>query len=133
MGIQMLLGSNKKKYSERLLTYLDRFNKALLVNCDNVKSQQFQDIRRNLRGNTIILMGKNTLLKRCMRNYQERCRINARKWDCLSDLLRGNIGIIFTEADLIEIHATILKFKIAAPARVGAVASCDVTVHAGNT
>jgi len=47
--------------------------------------------------------------------------------------VRGNIGFIFTNADLNATRAKILEEKKAAPARAGAVAPLDVYVPAGNT
>eukprot|EP00747_Dinoflagellata_sp_TGD_P160786 gnl/TRDRNA2_/TRDRNA2_178019_c3_seq1.p1 gnl/TRDRNA2_/TRDRNA2_178019_c3~~gnl/TRDRNA2_/TRDRNA2_178019_c3_seq1.p1 ORF type:complete len:147 (+),score=1.16 gnl/TRDRNA2_/TRDRNA2_178019_c3_seq1:309-749(+) len=129
----MVLRKSKKEYSDKLYNNLEKFDKALLVNCDNVRSQQFQDIRRSLRGNTILLMGKNTLIRKCIMGYQEQRGEETGKWDCLMESLKGNIGIVFTEADLAEVHTKIHKFKVGAPARVGAIAPCDVTIPAGNT
>lgn len=45
----------------------------------------------------------------------------------------GNVGFIFTNADLKETRTKILSNRVAAPARAGAVAPADVYVPAGNT
>ena len=45
----------------------------------------------------------------------------------------GNVGFIFTNADLNKTRDVILAEKVAAPARAGAVAPADVFVPAGNT
>lgn len=45
----------------------------------------------------------------------------------------GNVGFIFTNADLNKTRDIILAEKVAAPARAGAVAPLDVFVPAGNT
>jgi large subunit ribosomal protein LP0 len=45
----------------------------------------------------------------------------------------GNVGVIFTEADLSELRDAILAYKVPAPARVGAIAPVDVVVPAGGT
>lgn len=47
--------------------------------------------------------------------------------------LLGNVGFVFTNADLKETREKILKNRVAAPARAGAVAPLDVYVPAGNT
>jgi large subunit ribosomal protein LP0 len=47
--------------------------------------------------------------------------------------LLGNVGFVFTNGDLKEIREKILKNRVAAPARAGAVAPLDVFVPAGNT
>jgi large subunit ribosomal protein LP0 len=112
---------------------LNKYQKAFLVNCDNVGSKQFQDIRRAIRGSSIILMGKNTLLKQCLRSYLNKGDVTSQKWKHLPNLLTGNVGLVLTEGDLREIRATLLDFKIGACARVGAISPCDVKVKSGNT
>lgn len=51
----------------------------------------------------------------------------------MSDHAVGNVGFIFTNADLNKTREVILAEKVAAPARAGAVAPADVYVPAGNT
>lgn len=51
----------------------------------------------------------------------------------MSDHTIGNVGFIFTNADLNKTRDVILAEKVAAPARAGAVAPADVYVPAGNT
>lgn len=47
--------------------------------------------------------------------------------------VKGNVGFVFTNADLKETRSTILSNRVAAPARAGAIAPDDVYVPAGNT
>lgn len=121
----------KQEYAKRFRSYLQKYSKALIVNCDNVGSKQFQDIRRTIRSHSIILMGKNTMIKKILNLYIE--ETGDKSWECLHDLLVGNLGIIFTNGDLNDLRAEISKFKVGAAARVGATAPCDVTVPAGGT
>ena len=51
----------------------------------------------------------------------------------ISNSYQGNVGFIFTNADLEKTRDVILAEKVAAPARAGAVAPLDVFVPAGNT
>lgn len=48
-------------------------------------------------------------------------------------MIIGNVGFIFTNADLKGVRTKILSNRVAAPARAGAVAPLDVFVPAGNT
>jgi len=89
------------------------------------------DIRAAIRHNSTILMGKNTMLRRCIRLYCERAGND--QWACILDHLVGNVGIIFTKGDLSEVRSAIADFKVGAPARVGLIAPNDVIVPAGNT
>ncbi len=52
-------------------------------------------------GNSIVLMGKNTMMKRSIRLYCEKTGDD--KWPALLDQLVGNVGLIFTKADLAEV------------------------------
>eukprot|EP01024_Parvocaulis_polyphysoides_P011314 TRINITY_DN13972_c0_g1_i1.p1 TRINITY_DN13972_c0_g1~~TRINITY_DN13972_c0_g1_i1.p1 ORF type:complete len:322 (-),score=82.33 TRINITY_DN13972_c0_g1_i1:245-1210(-) len=121
----------KQLYERKLFNLLTEYNKALLVHCDNVGSRQFMEIRRGLRPDSIVLMGKNTLMKRCIRLYCE--TNNDETWLPIVDYLVGNVGLIFTKSDLSGLKDEIGKYVVPAPAKVGIVAQDDVTVPAGNT
>lgn len=121
----------KEAYDAKLCELLDTHTKVFLVHADNVGSKQFMDIRAAIRGHSKILMGKNTLLRRCIRLYCERTGND--HWLGLLDYLVGNVGLVFTQGDLNEVRTQIGEFKVGAPARVGLVAPNDVTIPAGNT
>ena len=125
--------NNPKKiaYDARMCTYLEEFSRAFIIHVDNVGSKQFQDVRASIRPESIILMGKNTMMKRTLRAYIE--RTGDTKWACLLDQLVGNVGICFTKSELSDVRAEIYKYKVPAPARVGSVAQCDVVIPAGPT
>jgi large subunit ribosomal protein LP0 len=110
---------------------MDTHTRAFLVHADNVGSKQFMDIRAALRGETTILMGKNTMIRRCIRLYCERTGND--QWLGLLDYMVGNVGLVFTKGDLSEVRSTIDKFKVGAPARMGLVAPNDVMIPAGST
>ena len=59
-------------------------------------SQGLRDV-----GESIVLMGKNTMMKRSIRLYCERTGDN--RWPALTEILVGNVGLIFTKADLAEV------------------------------
>eukprot|EP00803_Ostreobium_quekettii_P011626 evm.model.scf_2551.3 EVM.evm.TU.scf_2551.3 scf_2551:6255-10419(-) len=121
----------KEQYHARLCEFLDEYDKCFIVHADNVGSKQFMDIRRGLRPNSVILMGKNTMMKRSIRLYCERS--GNKSWEAVLDHLQGNVGLLFTKSDLNEIKAELKKFVVGAPARVGAIAPCDVFVPPGGT
>eukprot|EP01004_Peranema_trichophorum_P005909 NODE_4749_length_1119_cov_80.985944_g4213_i0.p1 GENE.NODE_4749_length_1119_cov_80.985944_g4213_i0~~NODE_4749_length_1119_cov_80.985944_g4213_i0.p1 ORF type:complete len:347 (+),score=89.58 NODE_4749_length_1119_cov_80.985944_g4213_i0:46-1041(+) len=129
---------SKKKiiYFERANNYFDEYDKILVVLADNVQSRQLQDIRIALRGKAQVLMGKNTrirkVLKDRLKDGSERNETLYRKL-VTDGLLRMNIGLIFTNGDLSDIKSIVDANKIQAPARVGSVAPLDVIVPAGNT
>jgi large subunit ribosomal protein LP0 len=55
------------------------------------------------------------------------------EYERLLPFVKGNVGFVFTNADLKAIRDKILANKVAAPARAGAVAPADVFIPAGNT
>jgi Ribosomal protein L10 len=53
----------------------------------------------------VVLMGKNTLMKRCIRLYCE--RTGDEKWPPLLEQLVGNVGLVFTKGDLSHVRHSI--------------------------
>ncbi|KAI3721113.1 hypothetical protein L2E82_32117 [Cichorium intybus] len=121
----------KIAYDAKLCQLLDEYTQVLVVAADNVGSNQLQNIRHGLRGDSVILMGKNTMMKRSIRMHAEKTGNKAIL--NLITLLIGNVGLIFTKGDLKEVSEEVAKYKVGAPARVGLVAPVDVVVPPGNT
>jgi len=116
----------KAKYTMRLTQYLDEFPKVFVVGADNVGSRQMQKIRLSLRGHAVVLMGKNTMMRKTIRGQISK-NTNLEK---LLPHVYENIGFVFTKDDLSTIRDKILENKVAAPARAGAIAPVDVTIPA---
>ncbi|KAM0941440.1 putative ribosomal protein L10P [Dioscorea sansibarensis] len=131
MAIKPSKAEKKVQYDKRLCRLLDEYSQVLIVAADNVGSNQLQNIRKGLRGDSVVLMGKNTLIRRCIKLHAE----NTGNRDLLNllPLLIGNVGLIFTKGDLKEVSEEVAKYKVGAPARVGLVAPIDVVVPPGNT
>ncbi|KAK5062987.1 hypothetical protein LTR84_005063 [Exophiala bonariae] len=108
--------------------YFDKL-KGLLDDVDNVSSQQMHEIRSALRGEAVVLMGKNTMVRRALKGFIG----DNPEFERLLPHVKGNVGFIFTNGDLKTIRDKILSNRVAAPARAGAVAPLDVYVPAGNT
>ncbi|GMF01784.1 unnamed protein product [[Candida] boidinii] len=87
------------------------------------------EIRKATRKDAVVLMGKNTMVRRALRGFIA----ENPDFEKLLPFVRGNIGFIFTNADLKTIRDVIIANKVAAPARAGAIAPADVFVPAGNT
>jgi large subunit ribosomal protein LP0 len=101
----------------------------MVVNCDNVGSAHMQKIRKALRGKGVIMMGKNTMMRKVIRGYLEQNPT----LETLLPWVYGNIGFIFAKGDLSEIRKVVLAEKKEAAAKAGAIAPVDVWVRAGNT
>jgi len=119
----------KQAYFARLIALLDKYPKILIVGADNVGSSQMQTIRRTLRGKAEVLMGKNTMIRKAIRGHLSKNP----DIEALLPYLKGNVGFIFTSIDLKEIRTLIESNRVAAPARVGALAPIDVTLPAQTT
>jgi len=119
----------KGQYFKKLQEYVAEYPKVLVVSVDNVGSKQMQEIRMTLRGHGELLMGKNTLIRKCLRGLIE----TNPDLEKLMPYIRGNVGFVFTKDDLREVKKIILSIKVKAPAKAGAVAPIDVWVPAGNT
>lgn len=87
------------------------------------------EVRQSLRGEAVVLMGKNTMVRRALKTFVA----DSPEYERLLPHIRGNIGFVFTNGDLKDIRDKILANKVAAPARAGAVAPADVYIPAGNT
>merc|ERR1712023_501233 len=126
---QKVLHPRKVKYEKTLLNCLSSFKRMLVISVDNVGSKQMSETRHNLRGKAQILMGKNTVIRKILRREM--------KMDpslgALLKIIRGNIGFIFTNGDLIEIRDAVTANRDPAPAKTGQIAPCDVWVEPGPT
>ncbi|XP_011042597.1 PREDICTED: 60S acidic ribosomal protein P0-like [Populus euphratica] len=130
--VNKLSKADKKiAYDAKLCQLLDEYSQILIAAADNVGSNQLQNIRRGLRGDSVVLMGKNTMMKRSVRIHSE--KTGNKTFLNLIPLLQGNVGLIFTKGDLKEVSEEVAKYKVGAPARVGLVAPIDVVVPPGNT
>mmetsp|Transcript_15823 Transcript_15823/g.36462 ORF Transcript_15823/g.36462 Transcript_15823/m.36462 type:complete len:322 (+) Transcript_15823:95-1060(+) len=126
-----LSAERKARYFEEFKNLLNTYSKCFIVEIDNVGSKQLQDTRRTLRGKAEILMGKNTMMRKCIKEFcDENPDSSAGK---LVDECRGNVGFVFTNGDLGTIKEVLEANTRPAPAKVGAVAPADVVVPKGPT
>lgn len=119
----------KKDYAERLLSLMREYSKILVIGADNVGSSHFQRIRAELRGDAVILMGKNTVVRKVLRANEKEFPKHAQ----MVPKMYGNLGFVFTNGDVAAIRTQILENKVGAPARVGALSPCDVDLAPGPT
>jgi large subunit ribosomal protein LP0 len=126
-----LSASRKKEYFEKLTELLGTYSKCFIVEVDNVGSKQLQDVRAELRGKAEMLMGKNTMMRKCIREYVE--QNPGSPVEQLIEACRGNIGFVFTSGDLGEVREKLESNTRPAPARVGSIAPTDVIVPKGPT
>lgn len=116
----------KDKYAEKLRKTLAQYSRVMLVTADNVGSNHMQKIRASIRGKGVILMGKNTMIRRVIRT-------EFKQFEPLLPHIAENVGLLFTTGDLRELRDLVLAQRVEAPAKVGTIAPCDVTIPAGDT
>ena len=119
----------KIEYFAKLREYFEEYKSVFVVGVDNVSSQQMHQVRKRLRADGVVLMGKNTMVRRAIRGLVTEMP----DLEKIVPFVRGNVGFIFTNSSLQEIKEVIISNKVAAPARAGAVAPEDIWVTAMNT
>jgi len=121
--------ARKQSYWDKLHAALDEYKNILIIGVDFVGSKQMQQVRKTLRGKGIVLMGKNTMIRRIIRERSE-------KDENLAGLLpyiRGNIGFIFTNGELNSLRGIVTQNKVPASAKTGVIAPIDVVIPPGPT
>jgi len=119
----------KAGYFTKLIQLLEEYPKCFIVGADNVGSKQMQQIRISLRGSAVVLMGKNTMIRKAIKGHLD----SMPALEKLLPHIRYNVGFVFTKGDLVEIRDKLLENKVRAPARAGAIAPLDVIIPAQNT
>jgi len=137
MSVELTKKQKKEVYTKNLVELLKQYNKILLVNIDNVGAFSIQKIRQKLRSKATLLFGKNTLIRKTIRDYVEKCEEAGNKdsarIEALLPFIKGNVGMVFTNDELNGIKEVVESFKQKAPAKVGQVAPEDVFVEPGPT
>ena len=72
MAVKSSKAQKKVEYHKKMCRLLEEYSQILIVGADHVRSKQLQDIRKGVRGHSVVLMGKNTMMKRSLRLYAER-------------------------------------------------------------
>jgi len=119
----------KNAYWAKLESALHEYKNILIITVDFVGSKQMQEVRSAIRGQGVVLMGKNTIMRKVIRD-------NMGKNPNLANLLpyiKGNMGFVFTKSDLNTIRKKVTEFKMPAAAKSGVLAPIDVTVPPGPT
>jgi len=122
-------GDRKQKYFSKLNHLLEDYHKVLIVGADNVGSHHMQSIRKSLRGKAVLLMGKNTMVRKAIRGIAE----SNPKLQTLLPYIKFNVGLLFCKDDLSGVKKIVSELRVAAPAKVGAICPNDVIVPAGPT
>lgn len=119
----------KSAYWTKLNAALDEYKNILVIGVDFVGSNQMQQVRIALRGKGIVLMGKNTIIRKV---FRERMDKNP-ALEGLLPYIYGNIGFVFTNGDLNTLRQVVTANKVPAGAKSGVIAPIDVVIPPGPT
>jgi large subunit ribosomal protein LP0 len=122
--------SRKVQLAEELEAHFDNYKSVLIVEADNVGSNQLHEIRKAMRGTALIYCGKNTQMRRVLRKLEENGRPELEK---LRQALKLNVALVFTNDNLADVKKAIEENKLPASARAGSIAQCAVVIPAGVT
>jgi len=123
--------SKDRKYAlaDELKEHFDTYSKLFVVEVDNVGSNQLHEIRKAMRGTAVVYCGKNTQMRRVIRELEEtRPELEKIRLAC-----KLNVAFVFTNASLPVVRDQILDNKKASPAKANAIAQVGVTVEKGIT
>jgi len=139
----------KRQILNRLFKCLNQYSQILLIQLENVGSNQVQDARYRLRKEGLgeMLVAKNTVFKKGFALRQAQLdssdpdyEFRKPLWnkpvpglDRLAALCSQKVGLIFTDKPVHEIKPLIESNRRPAAARVGMVAPLDVTIPPGPT
>jgi large subunit ribosomal protein LP0 len=119
----------KQAFRERLEKYMDEYKSIVVIGVDNVGSNMLQQVRMALRGKAVILMGKNTMMRKIVREKAEA----QPEFQSLLATLNGNVGFLFTNEDVGPMRTIVEDFKVPAAAKTGSFAPIDVWIPKGPT
>ena len=119
----------KVREVEQLANYIEEYDVVGLVKMEELSVKQVQDIRKKLRGEAIIKMAKNRLMKRAI----EKTKGKKKNIEKLINEIEGTIAFLFVNKDPFEIASFLNKNKTKAPAKPGNIPAQDIVIPEGNT
>jgi len=124
--------AKKQIYFDKLVDLCVNCGNALIVEIDHVGSKQMQDIRMELRGSAVVLMGKNTMIRKALSMGHEKNPDAG--METLRSNIRGNTGFIFaTNCSLDDIRNCLKKHRAKAAAKAGQISMVDLSIPSGPT
>ncbi len=119
----------KVDYLERLTSVIKSNPVIGIVNIEGIPAPQLQKMRNSLRGKMTLLVAKNNLLDRALKDLEsERKGVGA-----LAELIEGQCAIVGYEDNPFKLFKSMEATKTAAPAKGGEAAPEDIDIKAGET
>jgi len=121
--------ARKQAFFGKLIKLLEEYPNIFVVGVDNVGSLQMAKVRHALRGKAVVLMGKNTMIRKAIRGHIQ----NNAALENLLPHIKNNVGFVFCKEDMAGVAKKITDLKVSAPAKAGSISPVDVIVPAGPT
>lgn len=119
--------ASKVNTLNELMEYLQKYETVMLVDLRGLPNRVLKEYRYLLRGNSKVKVAKGTLVKLAME------KVYGEISDEVAQLLRGEIGLLFTNENPFELNRFIARNGIRRFAKDGDVAQFELTIPAGNT
>jgi len=114
----------KEEYMARFVDAMESYPRAVLVTVDFIGSKHMQNIRSSLRGRAVLMLGKNTLMRKAIKDQLTKHP----EWEALLPAIRGNVGFVFSHENLGDLQPKLLESRVPAQAKAGILAPQDVVV-----
>jgi len=116
--------AKKQEYMQKFINLLESYPRAILVTVDHIGSYHMQRIRSSLRGRAVLILGKNTLMRKAIKDQVA----THPEWEALLPAIKGNIGFVFTKENLSDMREKLLESRVPAQAKAGIIAPQDVVI-----
>jgi large subunit ribosomal protein L10 len=116
----------KQEEVDQLTTLIDRYESIGVVNIAGIPSKQLQAMRRDLHGSAELRVSRNTLIVRAIEDVDDGV-------EELSDLVRGQVGLIGTNDNPFGLYRELEASKTPAPINAGEVAPNPIVIPEGDT
>jgi len=114
----------KEEYMARFVDAMESHPRAVLVTVDFIGSRHMQTIRQSLRGRAVLMLGKNTLMRKAIKDQLTKHP----EWEALLPAIRGNVGFVFTKENLSDLQEKLQESRVPAAAKAGILAPQDVVI-----
>jgi len=119
----------KKRFMEGFIAKTGKYENMIIFNIDNVGSHQLQQIRSLLRGKAEVVCGKNTVIKKAIKDNAEK---NPKLMNIL-DYITKNVCLVLTNESVVDIRDICTGLTVPAAAKAGQISDLVVIVPAGST
>ncbi len=119
---------NKRQLKE-LVEIIGSYNNIGITKVENIASKTIQRIRHDMRGETILKIAKNTLMRLALTEAAKKDKGLSK----LQDYIQGSCAFIFTNGNPFKVANYLEKKKIPTAAKEGQIAPKDIHISARDT